>query len=548
MFISQTNMNNPTPKIKYFAYSRKSSEGEEKQALSIDSQKENIKKVFPDLEVVEILEERCSAFIPDNRPVFADMIRRIKRGEATGIIAWHPDRLSRNEVDASTITYLTRTGVIADLKFVSYNFDNSPEGIMMLQLALSQSQYFSSKLGKDVKRGLYSKVSMGWRPGIAPEGYLNDMSLEKGQREIIIDTGRFVLLRKAFDLMLSGAHTAQEVLNTLNNKWGYTTRKRKKMGGGQLSRSAWYKMLASPFYAGTIVYNGKESPGKHMPMITVDEYNRIQELLGVKGCKRRPKEKNFAFSGMFKCGVCGCSITAEHKTKFIKSEKIIRGYDYYHCTHKKKEIDCKQGSVAESNITDEILEKLDKLKMHALFLEWALDYLDSQKGQQKAESKEIKANNDKKMTELEAQLSGLTRMRAKDLIDDAEFLQEKGQLKTEIGKLQSAKLNKTEETDLIELTKEKFIFSAYAKTKFIKGGDTEKREILADLGYNHEINDKKVLISVYNWLMPIFESAEIHNAKLEGLEPLNIGSDYRKSEALTSLNLSWLGNRDSNPN
>jgi len=71
-----------------------------------------------------------------------------------GIIAWHPDRLSRNEIDASTITYLVRTGVIHGLKFGSYNFDNSPEGIMMLQLALSQSQYFSSKLGKDVKRGL----------------------------------------------------------------------------------------------------------------------------------------------------------------------------------------------------------------------------------------------------------------------------------------------------------------------------------------------------------------------------------------------------------
>jgi len=126
----------------YFAYVRKSTEGEERQALSIESQKDKVRDMFPSLEIVDILEEKHSAFKPYNRPVFEQMIQRIKKGEAQGIIAWHPDRLSRNEIDAATLTYLVRTNIIKDLKFGSYNFDNSPEGIMMLQLALSQSQYF----------------------------------------------------------------------------------------------------------------------------------------------------------------------------------------------------------------------------------------------------------------------------------------------------------------------------------------------------------------------------------------------------------------------
>lgn len=114
-------------KTKYFAYVRKSTEGEERQALSIESQKDSVRKICPGFDIVEVLEEKYSAFKPYNRPVFEDMIRRIKLGEAQGIIAWHPDRLSRNEIDASTITYLVRTGIIHDLKFGSYNFDNSPE-------------------------------------------------------------------------------------------------------------------------------------------------------------------------------------------------------------------------------------------------------------------------------------------------------------------------------------------------------------------------------------------------------------------------------------
>ncbi len=178
-----------TPQYKYFAYVRKSTEGEERQAISIESQKDIIRKHFNGLKIVDILEEKHSAFKPYNRPVFEDMIKRIRKGEAHGIIAWHPDRLSRNEIDASTITYLVRTDVIKDLKFGSYNFDNSPEGIMMLQLALSQSQYSSSKLSRDVKRGLEKKIEMGWKPGTAPEGYLNDkieqQGLKIGQHKVL---------------------------------------------------------------------------------------------------------------------------------------------------------------------------------------------------------------------------------------------------------------------------------------------------------------------------------------------------------------------------
>jgi len=532
--------------IKYFAYVRKSSEGEERQALSIDSQKDNVAKVFPDLDIVEILEEKHSAFKPYCRPVFADMIRRIKLGEARGIIAWHPDRLSRNEIDASTITYLVRTGIIHDLKFGSYTFDNSPEGIMMLQMALSQSQYFSSKLGKDVKRGLEKKVSLGWLPGVAPEGYLNDTHLDKGLKTISVDKNRSILLRRAFDLILTGAYTAPEVLNTLNNDWHYITRKKRKLGGKSLSRSVWYNILSSPFYAGIIVFNGIESKGKHKPLITLDEYYRIQELLGKRGCKRKPKRHNFTYAGMFKCDVCGCGITAEHKTKYIKSNKQVKAYDYYHCTHKKKDIPCKQGSVEEKEIADNIIQKLKKLEMNPLFLDWALEYLDSQKGIVKKQDKKIADNKINKLKKLETQLSNLTMMRTKDLINDNEYLAEKNTLKKELEKLNKVVDSKKINDELIELTKKKFIFSAYGLRNFIKGDKTKKKEILADLGSNRKIIDKKILISVNKWLLPIYNNAEIFNSKLAGLEPIEFGLNKRKNEALTSLRLTWLRGSDSN--
>src|SRR3989344_7701378 len=159
--------------MKYFLYARKSTEEEEKQALSLSTQIEKAHEIFPDLDLIELPPESASAFTPNNRPIFEGMLKRIDAGEAHGVVAWHPDRLSRNELDAAAITYRVRTGKILDLKFGSYNFDNSPEGIMMLQMALSQSQYFSSKLGKDVRRGLEKKFDMGWQPNMCPNGYKN---------------------------------------------------------------------------------------------------------------------------------------------------------------------------------------------------------------------------------------------------------------------------------------------------------------------------------------------------------------------------------------
>ena len=533
--------------IKYFAYVRKSTEGEERQALSIDSQRDKVKELFPTLEIVDVLEEKHSAFKPYNRPVFEQMIKRIRQGEATGIIAWHPDRLSRNEIDASTITYLVRTGVIHDLKFGSYNFDNSPEGIMMLQLALSQSQYFSSKLGKDVRRGLEKKVSLGWLPGVAPEGYLNDMRPEKGQRTIIIDKKRFPLLRRAFELYLTGAYSAMEVLGKLNNEWGYRTRKKNKTGGGPITRSVWYNMLNNPFYAGTIVFNGKESKGKHKPLITIDEFSRIQQLLGKYGCHKRPQKNDFTFAGLFTCKKCGCSITAEHKTKYLKAKKEVKGYDYYHCTHRKKAVVCKQGSVEENEIHTEVKGTLKKLEMHPKFLEWALEHIekDDNVGEQQTD-KLIEDNQKAKIAELEKELSGLNRMCARNLITDEDFLKDQSEIKQQIKDLTKNTEQKMDKEQELKLTREKFSFCLYAYNDYLAGDKSNQRELTAKLGSNRHIYDKKVLIELHSWLQPLYNNVNSFNANLARLEPEKCGYDYTKNEALNTLRLAWLPGSDSN--
>ena len=85
----------------YFIYCRKSSEAEDRQVLSIESQTRELEQIAAklNLPVAEILTESKSAKEP-GRPIFNQMMQRLYRGEAAGIICWKLDRLARNPVDA----------------------------------------------------------------------------------------------------------------------------------------------------------------------------------------------------------------------------------------------------------------------------------------------------------------------------------------------------------------------------------------------------------------------------------------------------------------
>ena len=207
-----------TNSLRYAIYTRKSSEHEEKQIMSIESQIEELNKRFGELEIISTIEESGSAFKPNNRPKFASLLAEVADGHIDGIIAWHPDRLCRNPLDAAQIVHLIQLGKLQDIKFATYPFHNSPDGIMMLQISMSQSQYFSSKLSQDVTRGMKKKREKGWRPHRAPAGYLNDPESPKGEKKILVDDLRFPLIKSAFEMMLTGLYSAEHVKRKLNEE------------------------------------------------------------------------------------------------------------------------------------------------------------------------------------------------------------------------------------------------------------------------------------------------------------------------------------------
>lgn len=521
-------------KIKYFAYVRKSTEGMERQALSIPAQKDKLTEIFGGLDI-EFVEDRGSAFKPFNRPNFASMLERMRKGERTGLIAWHPDRLSRNEKDAGEITYMIRTGVIEDLKLATYHFENTPEGIWMLQMALSQSQYESAKKGRDVKRGLMQSIKAGFYPAPAPIGYLDDKFTERGKKKKKPDPEKFDLCRKMFDLMLTGQYTTAQIRKIANEEWGL-----RGFYGKKMSSSGIYNLFTRPFYYGEFEYpmgSGNFYQGNHKPMITREEFERIQKLLG-RTSTVRLKKHQIAYRGPIKC-VCGAMITAEEKEKHMKNGNVHH-YVYYHCT-RKIDPNCRQPAIEEKELEKQIATELEKITIPAEFKDWALDKLRKMNSQEIEDRERVYGSQRKSYEASVRKIDNLIDMRANGEITEEEFKDRKQSALAEKEKYQELLKDTDRRVDSwLEVAERGFSFAEKAAEIFASAKNENnfeaKKEIFASLGSNLVLKDKKLFIDWDNLLFPMQTFAkEVKEIKTR-LEPTKKPIDKRDFGEIYSNN------------
>jgi len=507
---------NTKNKLKYFLYARKSSESEDRQVQSIDDQINRLKALANNLglHIVEILTESKSAKNPNGRVVFNEMLDRIEKGDAQGILVWQINRLSRNPVDSGRISWLLQQNIIQSIQTIDKEYLPN-DNVILFNVESGVANQFIIDLKKSSKRGMESKAEKGHLPSRAPIGYLND----KLNNVIIKDPERFDLVRKMWDMMLTGNYTPVQIMRIANSEWGFRTNKTKRSGGSELVSSVIYRIFNNIFYAGMFEWSGNLYKGEQVPMISMEEFDRVQILLGKDG-RPRKKTHDFAYTGIIRCGVCGCMYTATEKTKIIKKTNEIKTYVYYHCTKRKTGVKCTDNSwITLEELEDQIDFELARNTIHPKFQEWALNILNKNNEKEVADRTAIYENQQRAVNETQKELDNLTKMRLKELIDDEEFIKTKEELKAKILKLRENLKNTEDRTDKWqELTENTFYFSRYAREKFIKGGLQTKREIFSALGQNFSIINKKLLLNKNEWFIPIEKAYPELKKRFDALE------------------------------
>lgn len=347
-------------KLKYCLYARKSTESDERQALSIDSQVKEMLQIAEKegLDVIDIRRESKSAKDSDNRPVFKELLQDITNEKFNAILTWAPDRLSRNAGDLGSVVDLMDAQKLHSIRTYGQTFSNSPNEKFLLMILCSQAKLENDNRGINVKRGLRARCELGLWPTIAPTGYLKEKRMDR-KNECLLDEDRAPVIKQMFEKVAYERWSGRRLYHWLKFDLNFRTAAGKK----HLSLGNIYRILENTFYYGEFEYpkkSGNWYQGKHEPIISKELYEDVQKQ--VKNSQLIRKESiEFAFTKIMKCGLCGSGVSATEKFKKLKDGGHNR-HVYYGCT-KARDKHCKSGYINEVDLIKQLQKLTDELDL-----------------------------------------------------------------------------------------------------------------------------------------------------------------------------------------
>lgn len=352
----------PVIKVRYCLYARKSTEQDEKQALSIESQVKEMLAIAEreSLEIVDIRREAHSAKDSGQRPVFKEILEDLRRDRFNGILVWHPDRLSRNAGDLGSIVDLMDEKKLTQIRTYGQTFTNTPSEKFLLMILCSQAKLENDNKSINVKRGLRARVEMGLWPSVAPTGYLTEKRIDR-KGYVMIDPERAPIIKKMFEKAAYEKWSTRKIYNWLKFDLNFRTAN----GNKNLSIGNVHRILCNHFYYGTFEFptkSGNWYKGKHEPIITKELFDMVQENMRIDYV--RGSNKEFAFTKLMVCGLCSSGITAEEKFKKLKSGSVNR-HVYYGCS-RSKGVDCKGNYINENDLITQFEKLIDQIEIDEL--------------------------------------------------------------------------------------------------------------------------------------------------------------------------------------
>ena len=344
--------------LKYCLYARKSTEAEDKQALSIESQVKEMSSIAErdGLQIVEVKRESHSSKDVGQRPIYNQMLAEVREGKFNAILTWAPDRLSRNAGDLGSIVDLMDQKLLIEIRTYSQRFTNNPNEKFLLMILGSQAKLENDNKSVNVKRGLRTRCEMGWRPGVAPTGYLNEKHVDK-KCQCRIDPKRAPVIKQMFEKVAEEQWSGRKVYRWLR-EINFKTK-----NGKPLVLANVYILLRNNFFRGEFEYpvgSGQWYIGKHTPIISKELFDKAQMIIDGRYIPKT-ESKEFAFTKLIRCGYCGSGITADEKFRKLKNGGANR-HVYYFCTQARN-IDCKNPPINEPDLITRLIELMDKVDL-----------------------------------------------------------------------------------------------------------------------------------------------------------------------------------------
>jgi len=259
----------------------------------------------------------------DKRPAFKLMIATSKQVPRPfdAIIVWKFSRFARNQEESLVYKNLLKRNGIAVISVTEPSNSDSPFSSLIESILAWSDEYFLTNLSTEVRRGMREKSSRGEFGGKPPFGY--DV-----KDKILVQNENSKYVKYVFDAYISGK-SFREIGRALGDAGV-------KINGDVPGAQAVRYILSNPAYCGKIRWSDEEHPayrsndyqadltalvdGKHEPIISVDDFQKVQAKLAKKADVKYAREGHpvMMLKGLLRCDNCGgtlVDVTGRGKTR-----------------------------------------------------------------------------------------------------------------------------------------------------------------------------------------------------------------------------------------
>lgn len=394
------------------AYIRKSSEDTlkgdaNKQLNSLEYQRDFVKQAVEKYKlklVGPIFEDDKTGYEAFVRDGFDALLNYLKdhRDEIDGIICTEISRLARNFADGGMILWYLQNGTIKRIYTPTKVFTDNSSDQLMVAIEFAMSKKSSDDTGYRTREGMISKSKTMKHPARPPIlGYTTEGPV--GRKKWIIDPIKGPLVKKVFEQFATGNYTFEQIAEYAMNI-GLVS---KKSATGGFHKNTWRNRLQDVQYTGIFESDGERIVGEYVPLIKPELFYSVQEIIAGH---EHPKTTHleYAYSSLFKCGLCGGMLSGTHK----------KGITYYRCG--KRNNPCKNiGRIAyipENKLEDSLMTAFEQIEIDQETWKEARDYVVEANQPQKLDiKKQIRALGEKITVEQNLQIDIGRKFSAREL-------------------------------------------------------------------------------------------------------------------------------------
>ena len=465
------------------------------EGVSLAEQKEAIEKyaLKNSLEIVEWFEEMKTA-AKQGRPLFSAMMRKLKRGLASGVIIHKIDRSARNLKDWSEIGELTDKGV--DIHFAHESLDlNERSGRLSADILAVVASDFIRNQKQEVIKGMYGRLKQGIYPWPAPIGYKNT---GKGNVKVV-DPIQGPLVTKAYELYATRKYSLLQLLPIM------TDMGLRSMRGHRLYINSLSKMLRNHHYTGIMKVKGQVFQGSHQPLVSPSLFRQVQDVFENKSNKKIRKHR-LLFSKKISCTHCGYALTGETQ----------KGHVYYRCHSK----NCQTKGFRESHVEEKLEQIFSSVQLYPTEDVGLNELLEQSTREWTQKKSELIRSSQLQLSQTKERLERLTDAYLDQVLDSETFMQRKENCLKEIISQELQHKKVLSENDGILDKVRKFLELAKSLIQSYKLANfEEKLDLLETVTSNLSATGKKLAISIHFPFCNCISELSFCSVRREGFEP-----------------------------